>query len=456
MSALSPSPSVPEVRTIHCAQCGGAHPIVARPTPCPFCGSVQDAPAALLAELGAYQRSVEDERARVREHERAADQWRGWGDSRAVRTRGAWAIPFVFVFVLFPGLVFGLQALGGEIGLDKGQASFVAMGLFVACFAGYLAWGYGGRRRRGRAGASAQRVACPSCGAPSSLGAGAAQGVCAHCQAPLVPTHAVMERALDQVRLSARRAEIERHRVERAAMAGLYAQSMPNFATYYLSGMAVVLVGALTFAITFGAFENDRAAPAALPIVWAIFVALVAGLFAFFRGRARKLASYRRTIAVVARQLGGRPVTSTREVVGWLDAFWPAPYPTTRLFRGRGYVGSIVAPRGFAALLEVDPTGYAQGARYETYYPRRVEVLLASDLPASSPWPPAARPIVDELARAGFSVESTPAGLHATGDAARVRRASEDPESIASLTTVTMRLVALAEALGGIPAPPMD
>lgn len=455
MSALSPSPPVPEVRTFRCAQCGGARPLDARPTPCPFCGRVQAAPDALLAELGEYERSVADVRARVREHERAADQWHGWGDSRAVRTRGAWAIPLVFVFVLFPALVFGLQAVGGALGLDKGQASFVAMGLFVACLAGYFVWGYGGRRRRGHAGTRAQRVACPRCGAPNSLAVGATQAACAHCQAPLVPTHAVMDRALDDVRTAARRAEIERHRVERAAMAGLYAQSMPNFATYYLSGIAVVLMGALTLAVTVGAFENDRGATAALPILWALFLALLAGVFAFFRARARKLASYRRTIAIVARQLGGRPVASSRDVVAWLDAFWPAPYPTTRLFTGRFYVGAIVAPRGFAALLEVDPTGYAQGANYAAYYPRRVELLLAADLAVSASWPPAAQAIVDELARAGFSVAPTAAGLHATGDAARVERTTADPESIALLTTVTMRLVALAEVLGGRPAPPL-
>lgn len=438
--------------TVACERCGASFPLQALSAvvSCPYCRHAQQLSQHHLAQLATYRAQVGAQHAEADVHAQYVEGWRRWyGDDGAKPSFGAKTF-----FLLF----FGAAILAGGVGTALAALGLVewAMlpaivmmgGFFPAMIVFYGLYFYrlarGGDVKAERAGAVP--VACPSCGAPGQLTAGEALDHCRHCRAPLVPTRAIMDQAIDAARQARRRAAITRYRMERDAMVQVYSQGSGSWATYLILGSFgfVLTVPTILFTAEFLSGKTN-ARPEGLAILWLFMLGLWGAMALIFLFRRDRRQRTRAVLDHLAHQFHGQRLDDIRSVATWLNQLWAGPYGIEQFYVGASYGAAALRVGPYLALLDYCPDG-------PEHVKRRVQLLVAAWVPGASEGvsarlPPEASPLVQELEREGWSVALEEGGIVVRASEALTKHLRR-PEALHAVAPVLDRAVRIAGATG--------
>jgi hypothetical protein len=442
--------------TVACQRCGASFRIEAlAPTiQCPFCRHHQAISPEQLAHLAAYGREIGAQYAAADEHAQHLAGWRQWhGDSKSGSNLGVGTF-FVF-FAIFAVVSGGLGAVLAWLEIIKWVVipTFVIMGGFTLGTIVFYGIYFYRLARRGEV--KAERagvvvVACPSCGAPGELTPGEALDHCTHCRAPLVPTRAIMDQAIDAVSQARRRAAIERYRTEREAMVQIAARTANNALPYLVLGPFSIMITIAAVAFTKELLLGEtEARPEGLAILWLFVFGMWGVMLTIFVLRRHRRAQTDAALDHLARQFHGQRLGGIRATAQWLNSFWAGPFGIEQFYVGPGYGAAALRMGPYLALLDYNPNG-AQNVK------RRVQLLVAAWVPGASEGrrstqvPPAARGLSAELAREGWEVELQEGGLVMRATAPLNKRL-RDPDALHSVAPAVDRAFRLVSAAGGQP-----
>jgi ribosomal protein L37AE/L43A len=447
-------------RTIRCEGCGSAIELaeLAPRVTCDHCGRVQRVDQALLDELTDYRDGV---RERLGEADLERRQAAAWERSTAAMTGKSRAFMYVvpiLAAVVFPtavALTWAILIQQGVIAKEKiFYLSYILPGCVALGLGGYYAWYFTRyrRRKRDRAEPVAAAVRCPDCGSTNEIVAGQVIETCGHCGAALVPGEAARERGVDAARAEHRRAQMEKYRAERQGYAALQRAGMgPIGVILFAGGSFLLMLGGGTVAFTVMMITGDEPYSPLIFPMWAVTIALVAGIVLAIRwinGRKRTL---REGVATLVGTLGGRPLEGLPGAVRWLNAYWAGPIDPFEMMPGTYYgVGEAVVG-GYRVLVDVNPKPASQQHRAWS------RILLActmgdESLPDERESFPTdeAQDLVRRMGVAGFDVQVTDAGLTARADDDTLRGLLR-AKQIAALSEPIVDLVRLAAALKARP-----
>ncbi len=446
-------------RSLRCQSCGAAFALL-QLTPfvqCPHCHQHQQLPPALLAELQRYQQHVAQHQAVAQQHYQHAEAWQRWTTGKASNPKKNFFM--AYGLLLGPAIVLSaLAAIVNSMGLlpefFRGPGlSFTLMGLTYGGVGVYLVWYFSGGRAKRRESTTRTEnvaVACPNCGALGMLTPGEAVDTCNFCRAALVPSQTTMLRAVDAAELHARKAQMERYRLERKGMANVQGYNVSNLLPFILAGSFLLPLGGSAVMISIQMLRGAEPYNPAIFLLWVLTFALAGGLFGFHHLRKQKRAAFTEALGHVLHQFPGCLHDRVDVVVSWLNQFWSARYQTQFLMTGPYAMLAWVNARGFPAFLYVDPVSGGQ------HHSPKLHLLLAA-------WPRPSRQVDQasanahraRLAQIGFEVSETEAGLMAIADRETQKRAARRPATLHELTPAVFTLTLLAEARGLEPAQPI-
>jgi hypothetical protein len=368
----------PTSRRLQCEACGSAFALEVLPpeVSCPFCGRLQQV-ADLRAEL-------EHHGVAVGQHlESAARDYQGVASwERIERRSDPSTTPAVVLglMVVVPLLIAGGSWLAFELDLigSPNVTTSVVGGSFLGIIT-FVMWAVLGRRNvEATTVAPAQTpVACPNCGAYGVLTGGQGIDTCTYCGASLIPSTTAMRSSIDAAARAAQKARMTRHRAERESLVRIVTYDESPFALL----IPLLIFGSvpLTFFVTAAVYSWPMVTGTTefhpgIFAPWAVLISLGAltGYFASRRSRKRDL--WRRALADLSRQFGGRVVASGREWVAWLNTYWTGEYPVS-IGRKYGASASLQA-YGYPVLVISDDLG----ALFQQT-PPILEVLLAAAMP---------------------------------------------------------------------------
>jgi hypothetical protein len=456
---------VAQARTIRCPHCNGAVAVDALRLDalCPYCGTQLDLPGELRARLRLYQGALEDAGQKVEAERDAAERVRRariFVTPLGLLFAGALLAgpPLLGIGVLFallgadlltPGRFDTLSAVVGAAG------SLLGVGLLLAWFLV--------RRRRERPGLapSSSAVACPSCGGLGTLAAGQLTGTCRYCGAALLPSCALMQRAVADAEAQVYRARLERYREEHRTAART--ADMAGRELSLVRDLRRVVYASPLLAAGFTWYVADRE-PNLWPLVAAAWSAvLAAGCVALLvllvrRDRVRRVEA---ALVGLARQFHGASLPPGRPgQLGWLDALWAGPWPADDLTTGRRHRSVALRVGGFNVLLELQPEAPLQFPL--TVHKPRLLLVLAGELPEEGgagggrlPPSPEVERCRQWLLAAGFTLEVRSCGLVARAAKAQVKLVRRRPELLLGLAPVLVRLGQLAAAAQARPLEPI-
>jgi hypothetical protein len=372
-------------------------------------------PRERLAQLATYQQSASAIVGQSSvEHEKHA-QWARWYKPDGT-TRMGYGPVIVAVIVMIGGM-----SMAGPL-VHYGIVDDAHVGWLVAPFAflpmvGLFAWSMilAARARTATPPPARVGATCPSCGAPASFAAGRIAERCVHCGAALVTSAALMGQALDAARSELRRTAMDRLRLERRAMAGVYATSASTVLPYFVMGPFLFMLLFAAVAFTVGVVTGSDDSPiGALLLLWALVFAGGGAMYLVFALRRRRRLRWRAIAEAVVASLGGRVEDSATGWVAWLNTFWAGPYDVARLLVGPGFHAATGWLDGHPIAVDVDPIPASS-----EYGKARAEVLLAAQLPGDGVGEPNLAVPLDLARRAqavGFTLAASSGGLTATFD----------------------------------------
>lgn len=422
---------------------------------CPFCAHRFALSSDALRDLARYQAAVHSALGHADEHHQHAATWQQIERQTRVSTPSAllaFGVGMGLLVLLAMALQFGMVA--GVVPtavvpwvLNSGALLVVASTIVVSAWMSAQA-----RKGPQRAEAGSARVACPSCGAPSTLKGGSVVETCGHCRAALVPSHTVMHKVVDRVRLQARAAAMDRYRAERRGIRAMASFHFGPSLPYILTGAPLPITGLCVIA-AMGRFLFGDGNP--LPLVATIAaaslnVALLTGVHAWRVSHRRRWHQVAADLATQFRgQAAARPIDGTTQ---WLNAYWASAYDLRHLYPGPYHTSAVLDACGYPALLDLNPI--ASGARGSTSW---MHILIAAAIPdeladRQAPPPPAANASLHWLEAAGFQVTIERSGLLAAASPATLAHLRRRPETAHVLSTVVTTLAGLANALGAAPA----
>jgi hypothetical protein len=389
---------------------------------------------------------VEGELERADQAYARAAAWEGWADyGRRTTPRFKRVVPLASGLTLLAALAFPVsQALGIR---PEAVGTFVTPLLVVPPFvlmAYLLAQSLRGGAAARRAVASEVAVACPNCGAAGRIGAGAPAQVCGYCHATLVVSAPVIEGGVDAAALAHRHARLEELRQERAGMASLAAYDMTPYVPYFVLGPFLFMTGGGAVGLSFEMLRGAEPYSPAIFVLWALFLALVAGGLGWIYWQRNRLAAYRRAADDLARQFSGRRLDTLRDTTEWLDRFWPERYEGTKSYPGVFYVSAALDAFGYPALLVCD------ASRGKGRLPR-LHLLLAA-IRGPHPPPADARAALTRCRELGFTVSFTEAGLLARADHPTLELVQKTPAALHGVAPALTAMARAAHALGAAPA----
>jgi len=414
---------------------------------CPYCGHAQALDVNRLARLQQYERDVAAQQLAASDHASHLVVWQ----SAAVAGSSRWTwlfLALLVICIIVSGLIGAALAVAGWVQPAVVPAIAIMAGFF-AFMLGYMSAFLLMRTRiRGRGVQTAQiSVACPSCGAPATVNAGAALERCGHCAAPLVATETIILHGIDAATQERRRLAMMHYRTERTTAVGMYARSTAFIVPYVAVGpIALTLLIAMplfTWKALFGETESE---PWGLIVGWLMLFTAVGGLGGLAWIRQSRRARIAGSLDDLARQFAGRRLPDIADVAGWLNQYWAGPFPAQHLYVGPQYGAAALSADGYACLIDSNPT------RSEHMF-TRLQVLLAAAIPpglqgqASPPLHPEAAHLVS----AGFAIRFEEAGLLATAGDAWVKAVGRRPEALHALAPIVMSMTRLARALGAMP-----
>jgi len=442
-------------RTIKCADCNASFEVqgLSGTVTCTYCGHVQRLDPALLEEMRSYADGVQGRVAEADRERAHAAAWNRSTDQMSGK-RGIW------IYVMAFGLMGGLPMLCVFVGLflltrgilpqDKQHyinvAAMIASGVgMLTYFVWYFAKGRG-KKQTLVAGAS---LTCPDCGAPNVLEAGQTLETCRHCGAAILPSQDAQQQVLDRARAEARQARLERYSAERRGMAAIYSRSMTGATlVYFIGGSFLLPLGGGTLFFTIGMITGSEEYSPAILIMWAMTLALVAGIAGIVLWQRSRKARLRQGLEVLCALFRGSILGGLQGSVQWMDEHWAGPYDVHDLTRGSYGDSAGLVVQGYPVLVDVDPVPPAKQIR-----PRAL-ALVACELPGSGDAMETtlqltgqARILLERIKRMGFDVETSEGGLLARADALMVRRIVSDDRALAGWGDMLPLLVRLAEAM---------
>jgi hypothetical protein len=306
-----------------------------------------------------------------------------------------------------------------------------------------------------RSGANARRavagevaVACPNCGAPGRIVAGAPAQVCGYCRETLVASVPVMQHGLDVAALAHRRARLEELRQERAGMASIAAYDMSAYVPYFALGPLLLMTGGAALGFSYQMLAGSEPYSPAIFVLWGMFLALLFGGLGFVLFRRSRLAALRQATDDLARQFSGMRIEGLRGAADWLDRYWPERYQGTQSYPGFFFTGATLDAFGYPALLVCDVT---TGAGRSPKLHVLVAAVRSSHPPSAAP----SRAAGVALARArelGFTVTFTDAGLLGEANTETRELVAKTPPALHAVAPVVTAMVRAAHALGAEPA----
>lgn len=429
-------------------QCvGGGQAQAANPWPrCPFCGHAQALDVHRLARLQQYERDVEAQQLAAGDH---ASHLAGWQNAAvATSSRETWLSLAIFVIcVIVSGLVGTVLAVMGLVKAIMVPGIAVVGGGCTAFVIVYIVAVLRAFRRFPSRGVQTAQVsvACPSCGAPATITAGAALERCPHCAAPLVASETIIEHGIHAATQERRRLAMMHYRMERITAASMYARGATFMVPLIALGpMALILLIAML--VVTGKALMGETEPWGVIVGWLVVFAVAGGLGALVFARQSRRARVAGSLDDLARQFAGRRLTGITDVVGWLNQYWAGPFPTQHLYVGPYYGAAALVADGYACLIDSNPTR-------SDHMVTRLQVLIAAATPPDlqGEASPSLHPEVARLVSEGFAVRFEEAGLVATAGDAWVKAVGRRPEALHALAPIVMRTTRLARALGAMP-----
>lgn len=439
-------------RTLGCPRCGAPVAMVnlsRSSVLCAHCGCEVGIPGQLQREALAYQDQVKPELERFLDHREAIEEARNWTNPTGRRVKiGIFA---VMILWWIPSITTIADWLGSDQSL-RSDAALPLVSLGVAILFGIVGLGapHSGDARTDRQPPIAGVVECPGCGARHAISAQQALGHCSFCGVAIVPSAAMFGAMLDAARVELRRVELLRYRTERRQRQKMAEE--PSSGGRWIVLALIGYVGPLIVALVRltlspgDAFEARMGELICGALAFAVVAITVSVMLrrAIWRARAQRFVS---AVACLDRQLQGRAGCDVASLVDWLNAYWCAPYPLWHLALPRCHHHIVGHAHGYPVLVDISSYPYAAG------YEPRVEVLLAMD------WPPhrveLTGPDSDAIARFGFQLEATQAGLVARAAPGTVSAFNRAPQTLTMLPRVAVHLARLAASVGAQPAQPI-
>jgi len=445
---------------VTCRSCGGAIALKSLEprVQCPYCGNMQAVDRALLEGLARYQDSL---KSRLDEAHRDLDVARSYDLHYGRLKKGGWKVT-ALALLLFMGIPLvviytGIYLMKRGV-LSNQDSPLITLAVLGATAVGvviYSLWYYSGARKRRKVSIGPSRVACPSCGAAHELTAGQVLDTCRYCGGALVPSAQAMAETLEEARQAARSARMERFRKEREGIATIMSYSAGGSVPYIVMGSFAVMLVPATAVFTFQMAVGKEPYNPAIFILWALSVGLLAVITGLAVWRSRRKAQWKAALDGLGLKYGGRSFRGAREVVAWLNTYWPGPYDIVNIMAGYYGGGAAFMLKGFPALLFVDPVAASDKHR------AKVHLFVAAFVPGVSDAddPGGSGSVPDTFAawfgREGFPVTVQQAGLLAEAEEDLVRALRRAPAEAARLEPVFLKMVELAGALGAKPADPL-
>lgn len=443
--------SPPQGSSLRCQRCGGGFAFAGHGTArCPYCGHVQAPSPALVAELANYRENVQGELAQADQAYGRAAAWEGWADyGKRSTPQLKILIPVVSGVTLFGALAFpASQALGVSPAVVSVLVTpiLVAAPFVLMVVVLIQAARTGTNTRRAVAGNVA--VACPNCGAPGRIVAGAPTQVCGYCRETLVASAPIMQHGVDAAALAHRHARLEEFRQERAGMASIAAYDMSAYVPYFVLVPLLLMTGGGALGFSVQMLQGAEPYSPAIFVLWGLFLVMLFGGAGFLLLRRNRLAALRGAADDLARQFSGRRLEGLRDAVDWLDRYWPERYPGTKSYPGIYFTAAALDVFGYPTLLVCD-TSSGNGRM------PKLHLLLAAVRSPSVPSPapsPAVRAALARVRELGFTVTFTDAGLFGEANAATREHLVKTPAALHAAAPAVTAMARAAHALGAEPA----
>jgi hypothetical protein len=257
-----------------------------------------------------------------------------------------------------------------------------------------------------------------------------------------------MERGIDAAELAHRRARLEEFRQERLGMAGLSRYDMTAYVPFIVGGSLLLPAGGGALAFSIEMLNGNEPYSPAIFLLWAMALAIVAGLAGILFYRRSRRARYERALADLGRQFPLYRVEDAHGLADWLNRHWPAKYDVASLGHGQDLVAASIDALGYPALLNAEFSSTEHRAP-------RLHLLLAAHQRTETVHPQARAYVQQALARCrelGFEVTPSEAGLLAVADEETVRVVRKNPDALHEVATVLGTLAHAARAAGAVPA----
>jgi len=303
-------------------------------------------------------------------------------------------------------------------------------------------------------GASADRLACAVCGAPSAHRPGAVDERCEHCAAMIIPSQQRLREDVGAAR-ERRLAEAQRDQAERRSQYATAARGarrvMHLNVALWLGGGAMALC--TPAGLLFSAGSSGQLGKGLLVVtIMTLSMGLpVLGVLLLLLGRARQRADWRPVWARLAEQLDGRVCASPD---AWFAQHWASPVEPFRPWTGPGPASGAVegVVDGVPFLIRGDV-----GEKWSFFgrYPRpSLRMFIAvdwSDATSILKAMPGVRERRRQLAAAGFGSCVRRRGLELSATPETVKRLRERPEQAAVVVPILFEALRVARLIGGRP-----
>jgi hypothetical protein len=409
----------------------------------------------MLAGLQHYQQQVARDVESAQEHYAHAASMQAQQD-QVKRPSKHYLLAFGLMMGLPTAVVIAGSMLFRAGYLESHQApliSFAALGSAMLGLIIYVVvWSLGRRGTAKTAAVGGTAVACPSCGAAHPFVHGQPLHRCTYCGAALLPTQTVIQAGLDAARAARRHAELERWRKERSLVAAYQGMGLSGNAVLFMAlGPMILMLGVGCIAFSWQMATGEEPYSPGIFALWAIWLGCIAVLVGGTWWTRHRKSLVRAACQALAAQLGGHPIETIQQMVGWLNEYWAGPYESRHLSGVGLYGGAFGSMEGYAVLAELFGTR-------DKYRQPRVHLMVAAWVPGLSDGtgqlPPASAVVEAErqaLAQMGFRVEPNQGGLLLVAHGDRVKRFIEDLSELGRLAPVLMHGVRMAQALGATP-----
>ncbi|MCP4675501.1 MAG: hypothetical protein GY854_08345 [Deltaproteobacteria bacterium] len=454
------APYTQTARSIRCSQCGNSFSIdgLAETVQCSHCGGQQIVDPQLLAELRGF-------RTQVYEQSQAARRDRGvaaaWEQTAAQMEKGSGPGQVLLAFGLVAGIpmlavLLGIFLLHSDV-IPKENVYIVNGMAMVGAAIGLTLYFILYYSRRGRSVEGSSRIAtaikCPECGASNPFGSSPAVASCSHCGAGLIPNAGTRDAVVDAAREDRRRAQMAKLRAERSGYAAIAKVGMgPVALVWMIGGSFLLMVGGGSVAFSYEMFIGNEPYSPAILVMWILTFALVGGMRVITKNIRRRQARTQAAVADLAEAFGGRGLDGLAGTARWLNTYWTGPVDPYKMMPGSYYGCAEMIPGGFPTFVDVNPVAASQ--HHRAY----CSILVACHIPDASDGKEnqitisaKARDIRKRIDSAGFNVQLTEAGIHASS-VEELPPTLKKPENIDVLSGPIADMVRLAAALDATPA----